>query len=514
MQRSFDPEIGRTNAILGNEQTSRVREYLADAQNELRQWHHDFAVLLARRPRIVDRVYRCKVALAPYKKLPVEITREIMLFAVGVPPSFPLPKELDLDPRLQITQVCADWRRIAFTIPELWKITLSRIPNRPSASKLIDAWWSQCSGSRLSLTVNKLYFQNFGFKRQTDGILFENFLFENIILPYSARLAQLTIFMGVETAKKMLDLPAGSFQALQTLNLTVEQGDSNSALFLDSFNTAFSSSPDLSKVALRGPSLTDPLLLQLPWQQLTRIALGLQVIRADLALLLLSYCPLLSSCVIGVISHVDVDMAARIASMPVSHLPNLTQLCLAFAGSLNHRQFLHQLSLPNLNDLTLINSPSHAYDWMSSSYSIFLHRARFTLTRFRMIESRNNGMVFGAGNPTDHHFDELLMSCMPRVETFEVPETFTISASTLEKIARGEMLPSAIETTFSVDNLRPALEMLEERLSRSRARNADGQTAISAITTAVVSCSSGSGMDDMIQGLKDQGINVVVKMLP
>lgn len=434
-----------------------------------------------------------------------------MLFAVGVPPSFPLPKELDLDPRLQITQVCADWRRIAFTTPELWKITLSRIPDRPSASKLINAWWSQCSGSRLSLTVNKSYFQNFGLHRQTDGILFDHFLFQNIILPYSARLAQLTILMGVETAKKMLDLPPGSFQALQTLNLTVEQGDSNSALFLDSFNTAFSSSPDLSEIAFRGPSLTDPLLLQLPWQQLTRIGLGIQVIRADLALSLLSYCPLLSSCIIGVIGHVDVDMAAHIASMPVSHLTNLTQLCLAFAGSLNHRQFLHPLSLPNLHDLTLINSPSHAYDWVSSSYSIFLHRARFTLTHFRMIESQNN---FGTGNPTDRHFDEILMSYMPRVETFEVPDTFTISTSTLEKIARGELLPSAIETTFSVDSLRPALEMLEERLSHSRVRNADGQTAISAITNAVVNCSSSSVMDDMIQGLKDQGINVVVKILP
>lgn len=161
-QNSLTPGVGRTNAVLNDDQAWRIREHLTDVQDELRQWHRDFAVLLATRPRIVDRVYRCKIALAPYKKLPAEITREIMLFVVGVPPSFPLPnyKAAAMDPRLQLTQVCADWRRIAFDITELWKIAFSRIPAGSSPSKLINAWWSHCSGSRLSLVMNKSYLRN------------------------------------------------------------------------------------------------------------------------------------------------------------------------------------------------------------------------------------------------------------------------------------------------------------------------------------------------------------------
>lgn len=430
-----------------------------------------------------------------------------MLFVVRVRPDLPLAKKISLDPRLQITQVCAGWRQIAFAIPKLWKIRLSRIPDRSSTSKLINAWWSQCSGSLLVLTMNKrVYVQ------KSDGISFDHFLFEYIIAPYCARLVQLDIIMQAETARMMLALPAGSFKALKILDLTVERvDDSNPLLPSDNLHTAFSSSPHLSTVAFRAIPLTDPLLLHLPWQQLTRFALVLQVIPADNLLLLLSYCQLLSSCVIGGLA-IDADVVIRISSMPRLHLPKLKRLCLTFVSMHNHHHFLRALSLPNIRDLDFLNTPS--CDWAPPHYATFFQSIRSTLTIFRVKEHPDFGLGFGRGGTTERHFDDLLISCMPQVETFELSNRFTVSASTLEKIAHGELLPSVTNIKFSVNNVRSLLEMLEARLSRSRKRDADGQIAISAIKNVVVSCVHTPGMDDMIHGLKDQGINVQFQVLP
>lgn len=59
---------------------------------------------------------------------------------VGIPASLPLSKKVELDPRLQITQACTDWRELVFHTPELWKLEFSHIPERSSASQLTHAW--------------------------------------------------------------------------------------------------------------------------------------------------------------------------------------------------------------------------------------------------------------------------------------------------------------------------------------------------------------------------------------
>lgn len=452
----------------------------------------------------MDRVYRCKVALAPYKKLPVEIMREIMLLSAGVLPSFPLPKETDPDPRLQITQVCADWRRIAFSITELWRIKLSRIPDRSSASKLINSWWSQFSGSQLSLMVNKRGPQKSGPNGYFENISFDHFLFENVIFPYSTRLVRLDIAMRAETARKMLALPAGSFKALKTLALTV-MNRYDPRMCVDNLNTAFSASPSLSKVTIRTTSFTDPLLLCLPWQQLTQLVLGMPDIPADRLLFLISHCPSLSTCRINTVKDIDADTVIRITSMPLVRLKNLTELRLWFAGPLNHRKFLRVLLLPKVCDPT--SSGHQIHDQVPSDCSTCLQSATSTLTHLQLQTVKHTW------NASYHHFDELLMSYIPRVETFEVPKVHRFSSSALERIACGELLPSVMKMTFGVDRLKSALKMLGARLSYARKSTADGQTELLVIKTAVVRCTSSSGVDDMIQDLKDQGIDIKIEVL-
>lgn len=308
--------------------------------------------------------------------------------------------------------------------------------------------------------------------------------------------------MQVETTKKILALPAGSFKALENLVLGLEYY-THPFTRSEDLSTAFSLSPSLTKATFRTILTADICLLRLPWHQLTRLKLTTQI-TADLLLLLLSYCPSLINCSINAIKDIDADVVTRISSIPTLRLTNLRKL-LQFVGSLNHHQFLRTLSLPNLHGFTLAH-PSR--DWVPSNYATFLKNTP-TLTRFQMIKYPST-----ATGTLDSHFDELLMSYMPRLKTFGAPERLMISPLVLEKIARGELLPSVTKMVFGVSSLSPALEMLKARLSRSRENNSDDQNVISVIKDAVVSCGPNSGMEDMVQDLEGQGINILIKVLP
>jgi hypothetical protein len=227
-----------------------------------------------------------------------------MLIIVDVPASFPLDPEAELDPRLQVSQVCADWRRIAFDTPELWKLTYSSIPKSSSPSKLGNAWWSQCSGSRFSLVMDSQYV-----KSSTglfDGITHDHFIFDNTIAPYSARVVELQIVVKAETARRLLALPAGSFVALETLWMRVEENREANPLRLgDCQNTAFALSPYLSDVTFCASSMADPWLLHMLWVQLTHLVLVTPGIPADRVILLLSQCPVLNICSINSVKAID-----------------------------------------------------------------------------------------------------------------------------------------------------------------------------------------------------------------
>lgn len=508
LQIPLSPEIGRTNAILDNGQALRVRAHLAGAEDELQQWDHDLALLLARRARVADRVYRCNVALAPYKRLPVEITREIMLIVVGVPASFPLSRKV-LDPRLQLTQVCANWRHIAFHTPELWKIRFSRIPERSSASKLANAWWSQCPGSHLSLVMDAAYLHNAD--AIFDGISWDHFLFEYIIAPYSARLKEIQVAIKPETAKRLLTLPPGSFKALETLFIRVDDGYGfRSARLDDGLNTAFSISPHLSNVTLFARSISDPFSLRMPWAQLKELKLFRPPIPADLLLSLLSQCLSLSTCVINSIEDIDTEMATRIStiySIPL-YLPELTWLRADFAGSTNHSHFLRALSLPKLSTLRIFcQSP---VGLAPSDYTDLLQNIGSTLETFQISDSEPRPITWTDDVPK-FQVDEALLSCTPRLLVFIVPENHFISPQVLEEIASGGLLPSVTKMGFSVQDPGSAVEMLETRLSLSR----DDQAKMSVIREVSLRCPSraaDSEFYDRLNILKGQGVNVKVTL--
>lgn len=93
--------------------------------------------------RVIQHINRCRTLLAPYSDLPGELIEEIVRYCVGGPRPLPVSDGRN-DPRLQITQICSSWRRVAFGIDELWNIELEGLPT-DSMLNLVSAWFCQCS---------------------------------------------------------------------------------------------------------------------------------------------------------------------------------------------------------------------------------------------------------------------------------------------------------------------------------------------------------------------------------
>ncbi|KIL56552.1 hypothetical protein M378DRAFT_32350, partial [Amanita muscaria Koide BX008] len=64
-----------------------------------------------------DQIRRCKVALAPYKKIPKEIW--LYIFELYCQPGR-LSTCVTWQPPVVLTQVCSAWRQIAISMPKLW----------------------------------------------------------------------------------------------------------------------------------------------------------------------------------------------------------------------------------------------------------------------------------------------------------------------------------------------------------------------------------------------------------
>ena len=95
--------IGRTNRICSKEEETYIRSIMLTAQQH-------------RKEEFMDLIGRCKVALAPRKKLPPDVLRSIFHFCNEGEMKFPLSKR----GVLRITHVCSAWRQLALETPSLW----------------------------------------------------------------------------------------------------------------------------------------------------------------------------------------------------------------------------------------------------------------------------------------------------------------------------------------------------------------------------------------------------------
>ncbi len=112
--------IGRTNILHSEEEELYIRNVLLAAQEALlRNLDSD----LQRKEETVDLIDRCRIALAPHKRLPPEVLRSIFHYfgetRIEFPPG-PKRRDTGINQDLRLLHICSAWRQLALEIPVLW----------------------------------------------------------------------------------------------------------------------------------------------------------------------------------------------------------------------------------------------------------------------------------------------------------------------------------------------------------------------------------------------------------
>ncbi|KAF9461052.1 hypothetical protein BDZ94DRAFT_1323658 [Collybia nuda] len=442
---------------------SSARAQIKIAEEEIHKLDVELSLILARRAYLVSRLGRCRQVIAPYKKLPTELVRKILLLCVPkvrLEPQNPPKQAVEtINLRLQITQVCAKWREIAFSEPALWDLII--IPKH-NYIELATAWFHQSSCSKIGLAV------------QQESTLFERFslaplsqIIDKVIAPHTQR--QVSLSLTVD--KPLLErISHQSFEILESLALDLDTMDPS---HWEESDLHFKKpTPCLRSVYISMPSgiLDERLCLGLPLSQLTELKLDWYIVAADLVRVL-NQCALLEKCAVrSVYERRIIGDESLPCAFPNTNilLPHLR--CLEITLTPAVRFLLYLLETPNLLSLqTDINFSS------SESHSYLRH-----LRKLRRI------MI--SGTDEDGFIDEGFLSSIPA--SVEVCQPiYPFRPFTLLKIGAGDLLPKVETLELRESDPRLVLDMLGARLASSHARPG----SISHIKALVLHCADGEG---------------------
>ncbi|KAJ7231011.1 hypothetical protein C8J57DRAFT_187715 [Mycena rebaudengoi] len=185
----------------------------------------------------------------PILTLPTEITSEI--FVHFLPPYPQRPPATGLASPELLSQICRAWRKIALSMPRLWRaIALS--PTTMSPTKTLETWVSRSKNCPLSI-----------FLRSSSGLVIADFI--QAIIPHSEHWEYIDFKLPIES----LQLIGADFPLLRSLTFGptqyVDVGEPDSKHAISSFSNA----PLLTQVALSNSF--GPFEIQLSWSQLTSI---------------------------------------------------------------------------------------------------------------------------------------------------------------------------------------------------------------------------------------------------
>lgn len=394
------------------------RTYLSNelhlAQEELHKLDAELAILLAKRSHVIRHIIRCRTSLAPYSKLPVELIEEIIKLSQPMVLSLP-PSNGKNDFRLQITQICSSWRRVAFGIPALWNVYLDKVPGQ-NTMNLISSWLRQCSSTEIVLQGSP----DAGTRVPTQMKL------EELFVLYSCRVKTLS-FLPYKTA----NLCFFPWDVLTSLSLrlnhwtpTLNKGACFDAPYLrDLVVNEVASSHGLNIFIF---------LPQLPLEQLSGLTLDGALTMAHIYEVL-PHCPSLERCRLETIVS---DSVETHFNAPLN-LPRLQLLWIKFR---KRRLFdnLFIFNVPNLSSFSISHPPDESR--FLETFTKFVGTFRNTLLEFRITQTETSssqasieGIVEGFTSMT--HL---------RIEEYRIPPV------TLGKIGVGELLPNLKVLRFTV----------------------------------------------------------------
>ena len=148
-------KIGLSNTSLTETELRAIRQLKLDAQKDIERLTGDIAKLLNQQLDLLAVVKRYDVALAPHKKLPLEVLRAIMVFTASEPTRIPVTDE----GVYAMSHVCSPWRQLMLDTPELWSnisIDAIKCSDKKMDNKIRIAreWLTRAQNHPISFTIN------------------------------------------------------------------------------------------------------------------------------------------------------------------------------------------------------------------------------------------------------------------------------------------------------------------------------------------------------------------------
>ena len=397
----------------------------------------ELADLLIKRNKHLDYARRGKVALAPFKKLPLEIVGDVFLHVSWSTIKIPFPfgesaRGRRLMPtQVVLAQVCSAWRKIAFSIPRLWNVvSIEQMEDhtRTIASELL----SRARGSAITLTGYE------PFSSKTLGTLIMSNQFKS-----------LQIMLSSKRLPRFQRLLSEACENLESLSLdihcnTPQEREISVTLNPDKY-------PCLEYLSLH--SFDGIINLQtsvIPWHQLT--TLNLYTVRSS-QLDVLCQCMSLTKLKIHVewvgINNVREVCLRRLLNFALRTSPN-------DASSL-----LRIFNFSNLEEFEVNNLIRPFTDIQE------LMLQRFNFRRLRVLDISELRMI-------DNIDISAILSCTPCLESLSLPgqsERIAMDQNTMKQIAEGWLGPSIRRIRFLGNKCTwdRALKFAETRLESAKA---------------------------------------------
>ncbi|KAJ7617862.1 hypothetical protein FB45DRAFT_1034100 [Roridomyces roridus] len=329
-----------------------VRARLAEIDSETKALQARLAVLARERRPIADALRG--IVYPGVVDLPPEITAEIFLHYVvygeigGTDPKTIGWTPLSSCSPLVLASTCRTWREIALSLPSIWSnVNIVAQGNAVgSAEKLLERWFPRASSHPLTVS----------FHRGDNSLL-------KSLIPVLPRLQSFMCWVPVQTPFPD-DLFRGCLPSLRSLSISSDSQDGADAT---NALVAFADAPQLREVCLSQFPL---LSIQLPWEQLTQLALD--TVYIDECLVVLRQTIALETLSVAQIS--EPDEFPVMADIRLAYLHTLTVFSPQYP-----RHLLSHLILPVL---THIEFPLPAPD-------IFAPEARSARTCFTSLVERS-----------------------------------------------------------------------------------------------------------------------------
>ncbi|KAG6908982.1 hypothetical protein DXG01_002471 [Tephrocybe rancida] len=250
----------RNNNILSDVEIARAEGLLMQIETSLLQLEHEISPM-ADHIHLQMQASRLRAAIAPLKRLPEELLREVFLDLIpgGESKTITMPPDVSEIPWM-LGHVCSSWRRVSRSMPELWAPIAVAIGDFDSGSE--------------GLGIASIHTSSF-------PVLFvdtADFLpmFEKIIIPYPGLIPELLWAMSDDEALGQLrnqirSLPSGSFDRFTFchLKLDVIRYWRLPNVCLDLFSGIL----NMKRLSLHSDRLNTILNLDVPWHQLTHLKL-------------------------------------------------------------------------------------------------------------------------------------------------------------------------------------------------------------------------------------------------